>query len=55
MEKADSDLTTALQEGRLHPLKTRLKTAVDVAKGLKALHSARYIHQDIKVDSILVS
>lgn len=53
MEKADSDLTTTLQEGRL-PLKSRLKIAVNVANGLKAIHSAHYIHQDIKADSILV-
>ena len=54
MEKADSDVTTALQENVL-PLKTRLKIAVDVAYGLKALHSAHYVHQDVKADSILVS
>ncbi|KAL9986915.1 hypothetical protein ACROYT_G001129 [Oculina patagonica] len=52
-EKADSDLTTALQEGRL-PLKSRLKIAVDVADGLKAIHNAHYIHQDVKADSILL-
>jgi len=54
MDKAESDVTTALQQGLL-PLKTRLKIAVDVANGLKAMHSANYIHQDLKVDSILVS
>ena len=54
MEKADTDVTTALQEG-LMPLKTRLKIAVDVANGMKAIHSAQFIHQDIKADSILVS
>lgn len=53
MEKADTDVTTALQQGL--PLKTRMKIAVDVANGLKAVHSAWYIHQDIKADSILVS
>ena len=53
MEKADSDLTTALQGG-LH-LKTRMKIALGVASGLKAVHSVQIIHQDIKADSILVS
>jgi len=53
MEKADSDVTTALQEGLL--LKTRMKIALDVASGLKAVHSAQFVHQDIKADSILVS
>ena len=54
MEKADSDVTTALQRGLL-PLKNRMKIAVDVANGLKAIHSAHYVEQDIKADSILVS
>ena len=54
MEKAELDVTTALQQGLLS-LKTRLKLAGDVANGLKAIHKAHYIHQDIKADSILVS
>ena len=54
MEKAELDVTTALQQGLLS-LKTRLKIAKDVANGLKAIHSADYVHQDIKADSILVS
>lgn len=54
MEKAESDVTRALQQGFL-PLKTRLKIAVDVASGLKAIHSANYVHQDLKADSILAS
>jgi len=54
MEKAELDVTTALQQGLLS-LKTRLKIAKDVANGLKAIHSAGYVHQDIKADSILVS
>ena len=53
MEKAELDVTTALQQGFL-PLKTRLKIAVDVANGLQAIHSANYAHQDLKADSILV-
>ena len=53
MEKADSDVTTALKQGL--SLKARLKIAEDVANGLVALHGASYVHQDIKVDSILVS
>ena len=54
MEKAELDVTTALQQGLLSA-KTRLKIAGDVANGLKAIHEAHYIHQDIKADSILVS
>ena len=54
MEKAELDLTTALRKGFL-PLETRMKIAVDVANGLKAIHSANYVHQDLKADSILVS
>ena len=54
MEKAELDLTTALQQDSLS-LKTRLKIAVDVANGLKAMHSANYVHQDLKADAILVS
>jgi len=54
MEKAELDVTTALQQDLL-PLKTRLKIAADVANGLKAMHSAKYVHQDLKADSILVS
>jgi len=54
MEKAELDLTTALQKGFL-PLETRMKIAVDVANGLKAIHSENYVHQDLKADSILVS
>ena len=53
MEKADSDVTTALQQGL--SLKTRMKIALDVINGIKAVHTALYIHQDIKADSILVS
>lgn len=54
MEKAELDVTSALEQGLLS-LKTRLKIAGDVANGLKAIHEAHYIHQDIKADSILVS
>jgi len=54
MDKAELDVTTALQQDLLS-LKTRLKIAGDVANGLKAIHAAYYIHQDIKADSILVS
>ena len=52
MERAHSDVTTALQQGL--PLKTRMKIALDVINGIKAVHTALYIHQDIKADSILV-
>ena len=53
MEKADSDLTTALENGL--PLKARMKIAVDVINGIKAIHRAHFFHKDIKPDSILVS
>ena len=52
-ERADCDLTTALQGGL--SLKIRMKIAKDVANGIKAIHSANYIDQDIKADSLLVS
>ena len=52
-EKADADVTTALQQGQLS-LKTRMRIALDVISGVKAVHKARYIHQDIKADSVLV-
>ena len=52
-EKADADVTTALQQGQLS-LKTRMRIALDVISGIKALHKARYLHEDIKSDSILV-
>ena len=52
-EKADTDVTTVLQKGQL-PLKTRMRIALDIINGVKAVHKARYIHQDIKADSVLV-
>ena len=52
MEKADSDVTTALQQGV--PLKSRMKIALDVINGLTVIHSLHCIHQDIKTESILV-
>ena len=52
-EKADADVTTALQQGQLS-LKTRMRIALDVINGIKAVHKALYIHQDIKADSVLV-
>ena len=52
MEKADVDLTTAIQQGL--SLKTRMRIALDVLSGIEAVHKAHYVHQDIKADSVLV-
>ena len=52
-EKADADVTTALQQGQLS-LKNRMRIALDVISGIKAVHKALYIHQDIKAESVLV-
>lgn len=52
MEKADRGLLRALQE-RL-PLSTRMRIALDVAEGLKAIHDIDYIYEDLKPGNILV-
>ena len=52
METADTDLLTALKRGM--SLKRRLNTAWEVGAGLKCIHDAGYIHEDLKPQNILV-
>ena len=52
MDKADKGLLRALQEGL--PLYRRLRIALDVAEGLKAIHDIDYIYEDLKPGNILV-
>ena len=61
MEKAEKSLLCALKEltsawarSSLSKLITRIKRALDVAEGLKAIHEIGYIHEDIKPGNILV-
>ena len=53
MERAETDLLTALR--RRLALKKRMKIAIDVARGLIALHGASYVYQDLKPETVLVS
>ena len=52
METADTDLLTALK--RDMSLKRRLNIAWEVGLGLKCIHDAGYIHEDLKPQNILV-
>lgn len=52
MERAEKGLLHALQEGL--PLVIRMNVALDVAKGLKAIHDIGYIHEDLKPGNVLV-
>lgn len=52
MEKADRSLLSALQEGL--PLSKRMRIALDVAEGLKAIHDVDYVYEDLKPGNILV-
>ena len=52
MEKADRGLLRALQEGL--PLYSRMRIALDVAEGLKAIHEIDYVYEDLKPGNILV-
>ena len=52
MEKADRGLLRALQDGL--PLDKRIRIALDVAEGLKAIHDIDYIYEDLKPGNILV-
>lgn len=52
MERAEKGLLHALQEGLM--LFMRMNIALDVAKGLKAIHDIGYIHEDLKPGNILV-
>jgi len=52
MERAEKGLLQALPEGIT--LFKRMDIALDVAKGLKAIHDIGYIHEDLKPGNILV-
>ena len=52
MEKAEKGLLRVLQEGL--PLSRRMRIALDVAEGLKAIHDIDYIYEDLKPGNILV-
>ena len=52
MERADRGLLSVLQEGL--PLDRRMRIALDVADGLKAIHDIDYIYEDLKPGNILV-
>ena len=52
MERADRGLLSALKEGL--PLDKRMRIALDVADGLKAIHDIDYIYVDLKPGNILV-
>lgn len=52
MEKAERGLLSALRSGL--PLPIRMNIAVDVAKGLKAIHEINYIYEDLKPENVLV-
>lgn len=52
MEKADRSLLSALQEGL--SLYRRMRIALDVAEGLKAIHDVDYVYEDLKPGNILV-
>lgn len=52
MEKAEKGLLRVLQEGL--PLPRRMRIALDVADGLKAIHDIDHIYEDLKPGNILV-
>lgn len=52
MERAERGLIAALREGL--PEIIRMNVAVDVAEGLKAIHDANYIYNDLKPGNVLL-
>lgn len=54
MERAERGLLHALQLQEGLTLIIRMNIALDVAKGLKAIHDIGYIHEDLKPGNILV-
>ena len=52
MERAERGLLYALRQQLT--LLFRMNIALDVAKGLKAIHDIGYIHEDLKPGNILV-
>lgn len=54
MERAERGLLHALKLQEGLTLFIRMNIALDVAKGLKAIHDIGYIHEDLKPGNILV-
>ncbi|KAK3712990.1 hypothetical protein QZH41_014112 [Actinostola sp. cb2023] len=55
MEKAECDLLTALRNSGLQSWKRRKEVAIDVAKGLEAIHKVEYVYQDVKAQNIMLT
>ena len=55
MEKAECDLLTALRNSGLQSWKRRKEVAIDVAKGLEAVHGVEYVYQDLKPQNVMVT
>ncbi|KAK3712989.1 hypothetical protein QZH41_014110, partial [Actinostola sp. cb2023] len=53
MEKAECDLLTALRNSGLQSWKRRKEVAIDVAKGLEAIHRVEYVYQDLKPQNVM--
>jgi tRNA A-37 threonylcarbamoyl transferase component Bud32 len=52
MEGAEEDLLTALKRGM--SWQKRIDVAVDVARGVAAIHKVQYIYQDLKPQNVMV-
>ena len=53
MEKAECNLLTALKQGLSWT--RRKQVAVDVARGLEAIHGVQYVYQDLKPQNVMVN